>query len=970
MPTDLRIGVAGDTKKYEAAIDRAKGATERYKDSLIDLELTLVKEANAQKAAAAKAAAAQEAAFKRQQEAGANLGRGMMTAGAAIGVGLGLAAKAAIDWESAWAGVTKTTSGSDQEMAQLEGQLRKLATTLPASHDEIAAVAEAAGQLGVKRQDIAEFTRVMVAMGVSTNLTAEDAATAMARFSNIMQLPMGDVQRLGSAIVALGNDGASTEQEILDMSLRIAGAGHVAGFTAAQVLAIANALSSLGIEVEAGGSAISSVMINIDKSVAESGTRLDRFAQLAGMNAQEFATQWKKDPAKALLAVETGLNGVTDAGGNTFDVLADLGITEIRQRNAVLALASGHDVLAASLKTGDKAWVDNTALMNEANKRYDTTASKLQVARNQVTELGIELGSALLPALGSVAEAVTGMLQVFNELPGPVKDGVVILGTLVTVVGTLGGAALILAPKIRQVREELALVGGVSGAARKGLGGVTSMLGGPWGIAIGVGVTVLGSFIAKHQEAAAASRTLAQTLDEETGAYTKNTRAAVAKALGDADVLRAAEELGLSLHDVTDAAVGNEAAMKRVNAAIEGNTDASMRAGGPHSKYAADVDTVRDAIHGQNSALEDAIAAKRREMEATGDSTDANDANATSAEKAAGSITEFGDSAEDAAAKLQALKTQADELLTALNEISDTNLSVLDTEIAFREGVRGLKDELGKKSKALYASEDATRKEKASIDDNRSALDGLIGKSKAAADAVYKKTLKTKGAEAAGRAWDGVMSANVGTMLTEAHRLGLNETQTRKYIAAVLGIPESALTHFSAANLASILAQARSLDGQMDALDGKSATVTLTKIQKNFIQDVHTGPSHLGKATGGPIGRAASGLHVRGPGSSTSDEAGLYALSNGEYVNRTKAVETFGVPFFDALNSGVLDLGKVRHGGRLTAAPSNGQAAGPPSLDVRVYVGDREITDIVRTEVSESNRGVRRRVMAGQGGAR
>src|SRR5688572_20324819 len=115
------------------------------------------------------------------------LGQGMMIAGAAIGLGLGLAAKSAIEWESAWTGVAKVVDGSPEQMAALESELRDLATTLPQTHAEIAGVAAAAGQLGVAREDIAEFTQVMVAMGVSTDIASEDAAMGMARLMNIMQ---------------------------------------------------------------------------------------------------------------------------------------------------------------------------------------------------------------------------------------------------------------------------------------------------------------------------------------------------------------------------------------------------------------------------------------------------------------------------------------------------------------------------------------------------------------------------------------------------------------------------------------------------------------------------------------------------------------------------------------------------------------------------------------------------------------
>ena len=145
--------------------------------------------------------------------------------------------------------------GSAEEMAVLERQLRDMAGYLPATHQEIAAVAEAAGQLGIKRQDVAAFTRTMIDLGNTTNMSAEEAATSLARLSNIMGVSASDVDRLGSVIVELGNNSATTEAEIVKMTMRIAGAGNQIGMTTPQVLAWASAMSSVGIEAEMGGSA-------------------------------------------------------------------------------------------------------------------------------------------------------------------------------------------------------------------------------------------------------------------------------------------------------------------------------------------------------------------------------------------------------------------------------------------------------------------------------------------------------------------------------------------------------------------------------------------------------------------------------------------------------------------------------------------------------------------------------------------
>src|SRR5690606_5000345 len=188
------------------------------------------------------------------------LGTGLTVAGAAIAGGLGLATKAAVDWETAWAGVVKTVDGSEAQLAALEEDLRSMTAVLPASHAEIAAVAEAAGQLGIAVDDVADFTRTMIDMGEATNLTAEEAAVAIAQMANIMGTSVSDVDRLGAAVVDLGNSSATTEADIVSMAQRIAGAGATIGLSEADVLGFSAALASVGVNAEAGGSAISRAM--------------------------------------------------------------------------------------------------------------------------------------------------------------------------------------------------------------------------------------------------------------------------------------------------------------------------------------------------------------------------------------------------------------------------------------------------------------------------------------------------------------------------------------------------------------------------------------------------------------------------------------------------------------------------------------------------------------------------------------
>lgn len=320
-------------------------------------------------------------------------------------------AKASIDFESAFAGVRKTVDATEAEFKQIEQSIRDMAKDIPASATAIASVAEAAGQLGIKNEALMGFTRTMSDLGVATNMSAEQAATSLARLANITQMPQENFDRLGATIVALGNNLATTESEITEMALRLAGAGNQIGMTEAQILAFAGSLSSVGIEAEAGGSAFSRVMINMAQAVATGGKDLNNFAAVAGMSVSQFKESFQKDAAGALVTFVEGLGKMSAEGQNTFAVLDALGLSEIRVRDALLRASNAGDLFRNSMELGTKAWEENSALTDEAGRRYETTASQLKILGNRIIDAAIRLGDALVPAIMATLDALEPMFR-------------------------------------------------------------------------------------------------------------------------------------------------------------------------------------------------------------------------------------------------------------------------------------------------------------------------------------------------------------------------------------------------------------------------------------------------------------------------------------------------------------------------------------------------------------------------------
>ena len=219
-----------------------------------------------------------------------------------VAAGMTASVKSAMDFESAFAGVEKTVDGTKQQLEDLKQGIRDLSKEIPSSTTEISAVAEAAGQLGIETDNILDFTKTMINMGNATNLSATEAATTLARFANVTKMSQKDFDKLGSTIVALGNNFATTESEIAQMGMNLGSAGSQIGMTQSEIMALATALSSVGLEAQAGGTAFSKLMINMQLAVETGSEDLKDFAKVAGMTADEFSKAFKEDATGALIS--------------------------------------------------------------------------------------------------------------------------------------------------------------------------------------------------------------------------------------------------------------------------------------------------------------------------------------------------------------------------------------------------------------------------------------------------------------------------------------------------------------------------------------------------------------------------------------------------------------------------------------------------------------------------------------------
>lgn len=397
---------------------------------------------------------------------------------------LGTAAiKASVDYEYAFANVHKTVDATEEEYDRLSDSVKQMSTEVAASAEGIAEVMSIAGQLGIENEHLAEFTRTMIDLGNSTNMVAADAASEAARFANIMGMSQGQFQNLGSALVDLGNNYATTESEILAMSMRLAGAGKQVGLSEAQILGFATALSSVGIEAQMGGSAFSKALVKMEVASATGGDALEDFAKVSGMTAKQFKALWDSNPAAAFQSFIVGLSKMDEEGESAIATLEEIGIKEVRLRDTLLRSTNATELFSRAQETANRAWRENAALTNEANKQYATTKSRLTNLKNTALMFARQIGDALNPTIQQIIDKANALLQKFLSLDKTQRESIVkwaafaaavgpvvlVLGKVVGAVGTVTGALGKAFTAIGKFSASVSMAGG-------GIGGFVKIL--------------------------------------------------------------------------------------------------------------------------------------------------------------------------------------------------------------------------------------------------------------------------------------------------------------------------------------------------------------------------------------------------------------------------------------------------------------------------------------------------------------
>ncbi|WP_264953765.1 phage tail tape measure protein [Wolbachia endosymbiont (group A) of Endotricha flammealis] len=320
-----------------------------------------------------------------------------------IGLGLTLAApvKVAIDFESAMADVTKVVDfkkGTD-EATKFAKKLKEMSRTIPLSAAELAQIAASGGQLGIKKEDLFMFTETVAKMSTAFDMSAEQAGDSIAKLSNVYGIDVSKMEYVGNVINHLSDNTAAKAKDMVEALAIVGGTAKQFGLKFEQTSSLVNAFISLGKQPAKAATAINALLSKLQTAEGQ-GKEFKEALEEMGIAAEEMVQRISENGEKALLYFFQTLKKMDNQERST--ILMKLFGQEYQDDIALLAGSFNKYEDAIKLLANTEKY--GSSLQKEFKNRADTTANKLRLLRNAIAEVGMNLGSVMLPTLKFIAE--------------------------------------------------------------------------------------------------------------------------------------------------------------------------------------------------------------------------------------------------------------------------------------------------------------------------------------------------------------------------------------------------------------------------------------------------------------------------------------------------------------------------------------------------------------------------------------
>lgn len=369
--------------------------------------------------------------------------------------------------DASYRNMRKTVNGTEEEFEHLKDAAIDFSRTHVTSADTMLEIEAMGGQLGIQVENLEAFAHTVSNLDIATDMDADTIAQDLGKMATVMGMSTEQYDKFGDSLVRLGNNMPAMESDIMTITTRFMGMGKVVGMSADQMLAWSAAATATGQKPEAAGSAMQRFISNMESAVMGSEEKLQKWANVAGMSADEFKHKFETDASGAMYTFVEGLGRMQKSGDSVNQVLKDLGINNVRDKQLLEGLANQManatdetNVLRDALKMSADAWngvptniggklEEAGDAAREAQKKSEGFSGALAMMKNNATALAVELGDGAAPWIRDLG-------SLFQDLTGFVKG---------------------LSPEMKQAAVGVAGLLAVAGPANVALGTMSSMFG-------------------------------------------------------------------------------------------------------------------------------------------------------------------------------------------------------------------------------------------------------------------------------------------------------------------------------------------------------------------------------------------------------------------------------------------------------------------------------------------------------------
>ena len=594
-----------------------------------------------------------------------NIGTAFATLGSTVSPMIQMAGRYAIesanDTDSAYRNMRKTVQGTEEEFEALRQSAIRVSNTSVVSADTILNIEAMGGQLGIAVDELETFASVVSSLDIATDMDADTIAESLGQMANVLNMSNDDLTRFGDSLVRLGNNMPAQESAIMDISSRISSMGSIVGMSTPDILAWSTAIASTGQNSEAAGTAISNTMGDIESACANGGEQLELFAQIAGMSADEFKTQWDNGGVTTVLKnFITGLNSMEDGGESATAALENLGITGVRQVQSIEGLMNTVDTLDDALQMSNDAWNgvadqwgDAGDAAREAAQKSEGFSGTLGTLKNVASNIGAELANSLTGPMQTFTGILQNVADEISKLPEPAKTAIAAIAGIGAAAGPVTTAMAIVKTAFGDTGSSAkTMASNIESAGTKATASTskiktfaTSLKG------IGAGIAVAG--------AVTAIATIASAVDD----YNKKT-----------------EQVRKSTDLVQDSMSALTSYTPQLASALQSTASATQEAGAQAQTASANMDNLRSSVESAYTKLTE---------------SNANFANSKGLlDECVDTLTNTSTSYEDAAAAVEIFNSQADTNLEVVKNAAGGYDILKDGVVQTREQIDQLTNSL------------------------------------------------------------------------------------------------------------------------------------------------------------------------------------------------------------------------------------------------------------------------------------